>query len=264
MPDGGGRLYTHEVAKIFGVHANTIRNWADTGRLPYVRIRGGAGERRFDPAAIEQLRQAELKITASDGTDLTEVVRQLYDMAIGSMDYGSGFLSTEEMQALLDLARILGASDVLAVQAKLAQLKFPQGPDAPKHEFQPDREGPIDLACCLVCGLDIDDPPYLHPLDAYPEIRELVAQRLAAQKERDLRYRMPVVSDVAPLPAVEAQWEREVGLDGNVTIRVTAAGVLPETVLPHGKAKAVESGDIIQFRISDEHAANCSSCPGGC
>lgn len=44
-----------------------------------------------------------------DEIDVTEAVRVAYDVAIQSMDFGSGFLSTEEVAGLRTLARAIGA-----------------------------------------------------------------------------------------------------------------------------------------------------------
>lgn len=49
-----GLLKTHEVARLFGVHVNTVRNWANAGILhPVILPRG---HRRYDPKEIERMR----------------------------------------------------------------------------------------------------------------------------------------------------------------------------------------------------------------
>lgn len=47
---------------------------------------------------------------AADGseTDITEGVQALYDLVIGSMDWGSGFLTAEDARPVALLARALG------------------------------------------------------------------------------------------------------------------------------------------------------------
>jgi hypothetical protein len=53
-------------------------------------------------------------VYGDDGTetDITEAVQVAYDVAVGSMDYGSGFLSTEEVGYLRAVGRAIGAEDV--------------------------------------------------------------------------------------------------------------------------------------------------------
>jgi excisionase family DNA binding protein len=42
------RVRTGKACEILGVHPNTLRRWADTGMLPFLRMPGGPfGERRF-------------------------------------------------------------------------------------------------------------------------------------------------------------------------------------------------------------------------
>jgi excisionase family DNA binding protein len=48
-------LTTRQVAEIFHVHPNTVVAWANAGRLPAIRTAGN--HRRFDPEAVEALRQ---------------------------------------------------------------------------------------------------------------------------------------------------------------------------------------------------------------
>jgi hypothetical protein len=43
-----------------------------------------------------------------DGQDITEPVQILYDIAHSSMDWGSGFLDNEEMEAVIQLAITMG------------------------------------------------------------------------------------------------------------------------------------------------------------
>ena len=50
-------LSVTSVAKILGVHPDTIRRWADKGLLPCVRTLGG--HRRFRPQDVSQLLNAD-------------------------------------------------------------------------------------------------------------------------------------------------------------------------------------------------------------
>lgn len=53
MPDD--KLLTITVAaKRLGIHYQTLRAWADAGKIPVVRL--PSGYRRFDPAVIERMR----------------------------------------------------------------------------------------------------------------------------------------------------------------------------------------------------------------
>jgi hypothetical protein len=45
----------------------------------------------------------------SDSVDVTHAVMDVYDIAVGSMDFGSGFLSTEEVGNLRALGKSIGA-----------------------------------------------------------------------------------------------------------------------------------------------------------
>lgn len=50
------RLLTiSQAAKLLGIHADTLRAWADKGMVPVVRT--PTGYRRFDPEVIEHLRE---------------------------------------------------------------------------------------------------------------------------------------------------------------------------------------------------------------
>lgn len=46
-------LTTGQVADLFGVHIDTVRVWADSGRIPSFRTPGG--QRRFRPADVNAL-----------------------------------------------------------------------------------------------------------------------------------------------------------------------------------------------------------------
>lgn len=50
------KLTAGQVAALFGVRIETVRRWADDGKIPYTRTLGG--DRRFDAAVVEALLQA--------------------------------------------------------------------------------------------------------------------------------------------------------------------------------------------------------------
>lgn len=64
----------------------------------------------------------KITVTHDDGSwqDITEGVKVAFDVAYGSMDWGSGFLSTEEMQAVADLAEACQFPSFAAVVESLA------------------------------------------------------------------------------------------------------------------------------------------------
>ena len=43
-----------KAARYLGVHTNTLRRWAEDGKVPFVRI-GKRGDRRFRPADLDAL-----------------------------------------------------------------------------------------------------------------------------------------------------------------------------------------------------------------
>lgn len=49
------KMTVKQVADAFGVTERTVRRWSDDGILPCTRTLGGRGDRRFDPAAVQQL-----------------------------------------------------------------------------------------------------------------------------------------------------------------------------------------------------------------
>lgn len=53
-----------QAASRLGVNQNTLRRWADAGRVPHVRTL--AGQRRFEVAVIERLRR-EMGFTEDGG-----------------------------------------------------------------------------------------------------------------------------------------------------------------------------------------------------
>ena len=44
-----------DAARRLGVNQKTLRRWADSGKVPFVRTMGG--QRRFEPAVIERIRR---------------------------------------------------------------------------------------------------------------------------------------------------------------------------------------------------------------
>lgn len=44
-----------------------------------------------------------------------EALQALFDIAVGSMNFGSGFLDKEEVDVLVDIARTLGVADIQAI-----------------------------------------------------------------------------------------------------------------------------------------------------
>lgn len=63
-----------------------------------------------------------IEALAPDGrrTNITEGVQALYDLVIQSMDWGSGFLSMEEVVPIYDLARACGFKGWESAQAYVA------------------------------------------------------------------------------------------------------------------------------------------------
>lgn len=60
-------------------------------------------------AGQEAARSGEKEpIRTADGTDITEAVQVLYDIAHSSMDWGSGFLDNAEMESVIRLAVLMG------------------------------------------------------------------------------------------------------------------------------------------------------------
>lgn len=62
------RLLTiSEAARRLGVHQNTLRTWADAGKVPHVLL--PSGYRRFRPADIERMRsEMDRGITSGETT----------------------------------------------------------------------------------------------------------------------------------------------------------------------------------------------------
>lgn len=94
----------------------------------------------------EQIVEEPATIGASY-VDVTDAVQRIYDALRQSMDYGSGMLDTEDMQALLLLGTLMGASDLRDLRADIRQASM--GLVDP-HPFDSDR--PDGAARCLRCG----------------------------------------------------------------------------------------------------------------
>lgn len=124
-------------------------------------------------------------------TDVTEPIRAIYDALCNSADAGSGFLDTEDWEVLLTVARVIGATNLREIQAKVTRAKSPHPDD---HDFEPDCNiGELqfwelsDDVWCLVCGRNAssrwgDDAGIeVHGLSVIsPDVREEVAQEMEA------------------------------------------------------------------------------------
>ena len=53
--EGRKLLSISEAARRLGIHENTLRQWADRGKVKHVRLMSGV--RRFDPEEIERIRR---------------------------------------------------------------------------------------------------------------------------------------------------------------------------------------------------------------
>lgn len=60
----------------------------------------------------------------SHGTDVTAAVQALYDLAIHSMDYGSGFWSAEDAEPVALLARICGFNGREGIEKYIESERF--------------------------------------------------------------------------------------------------------------------------------------------
>ena len=101
-------LTTTEAAELLGVHPNTIRNWADSGRLHVLRTAGN--QRRFDP---EELRRHALAVEKADepGSDAAETTAAPPE------------LRQPYLEALAEIAEVAAsAGELRDVCARLASL----------------------------------------------------------------------------------------------------------------------------------------------
>lgn len=64
----GDWLNLSETASLLGVHSSTVRNWADQGRLPVHRTKGG--HRRFRRSEVDLWTQSQRAHTAANEADL--------------------------------------------------------------------------------------------------------------------------------------------------------------------------------------------------
>lgn len=126
-------------------------------------------------------------------TDITEPIRVIYDALCSSADAGSGFLDTEDWEALLVIARVIDATNLREIQAKVTRAKNPNPED---HDFKPDRDiGELQFwelsngVWCLVCGRNAsnrwgDDAGLeIHGLSVVnPDQREEAAQEMEADR----------------------------------------------------------------------------------
>jgi excisionase family DNA binding protein len=62
----GEWLSLSEIAKVLGVHPSTVRNWADKGRMPVHRTRGG--HRRFKRSEIDLWMQSQQASAPSEAS----------------------------------------------------------------------------------------------------------------------------------------------------------------------------------------------------
>lgn len=71
-------------------------------------------------------------VRGDESIDVTHAVMDVYDIAIGSMDFGSGFLSTEEVGNLRALGEAIGAERFDYQHDKCLRCGHPYCPD---HAF---------------------------------------------------------------------------------------------------------------------------------
>lgn len=75
----------------------------------------------------------------AEPVDVTEGVQALYDAVIGSLDWGSGFLSIEDVIPIARLARACGFDYQAPVEYLREELKC--GPNAEAEAFLAEAEG---------------------------------------------------------------------------------------------------------------------------
>ena len=103
-------LSTKKASEILGIHPNTLRKWADEGKIKYIRT--DAGQRRFDVASFLQSSSHRRKIvyarvsSRNQKDDLASQVREMrsrYPDHEVIEDIGSGLnFKRKGLQALLD------------------------------------------------------------------------------------------------------------------------------------------------------------------
>ena len=65
-PNGNLLLRSDEVADLLNTTVRTVQNWANSGRLPAVRVPDGTGDWRFRRADIERYLDGDQEIVESD------------------------------------------------------------------------------------------------------------------------------------------------------------------------------------------------------
>ena len=90
----------------------------------------------------------KITVTHDDGTtaDITEGVQIAYDIAYGSMDWGSGFLDTEEMDAVASLAEACRFPSFEAALASVASAREAQEKAQAAREEQARKHAEQDAA----------------------------------------------------------------------------------------------------------------------
>jgi hypothetical protein len=103
-------------------------------------------------AAIAR-RYATERGAGGDASELKhEDVQALFDIATGSMDFGSGFLDTDEVDALRRVAVHLGVDPMVATPRNFAG-QYP-------HPFEPVKGAHPDYRGCARCSRTADQPPH--------------------------------------------------------------------------------------------------------
>jgi hypothetical protein len=115
----------------------------------------------MQPPEYSPVTPAGVTITATrpDGTtlDVTLGVQVLYDLVIQSMDFGSGFLSVEEVDPIVGVAAFCGFKEFEAAERYVEQERVAQRQRNCAHPVRrripdPDRLGAI-WSECVACGL---------------------------------------------------------------------------------------------------------------
>lgn len=97
----------------------------------------------------------------AEPVDLTEHIKVLYDSLIGSLDWGSGFLDSDEMKRIAEVGEAIRADNMLDVWAYIRRCQKSQA----MHEFAPDSAPdpavkPYRPAACLTCGHTLRNHAY--------------------------------------------------------------------------------------------------------
>lgn len=126
-------------------------------------------------------------LVSEDNIDITEEVRMLFDTVISSMDWGSGMLSTEEMEQTLRIGVLLDvfASPNPTEKEQFLNLKaqINLSKNFEQHEWKADRDESKFGVRCLTCGR-LKKNYELHGLDVYDEEEKKdVLFRIERQKQ---------------------------------------------------------------------------------